>query len=119
MLWTIKVLILVIFSHSVDNGPHYHNTGVLVYLAGVSAAFNIQLVEYNNFEAGEGKLALDTHFAHVNHKITRWVRVGNCNCRILEVASYSNLNNYRGSTVRDIRTPLGRFKLIYHRSSSQ
>ena len=30
-----------------------------------------------------------------------------CNCKILEVASYSNLNNYRGSAVRDIRTPLG------------
>ena len=30
----------------------------------------------------------------------------NCNCKILEVASYSNLNNYRGSAVRDIRTPL-------------
>ena len=24
------------------------------------------------------------------------------NCKILEVASYSNLNNYRGSAVRDI-----------------
>ena len=30
-----------------------------------------------------------------------------CNCKILEVASYSNLNNYRGTAVRDIRTPLG------------
>ena len=29
-----------------------------------------------------------------------------CNCKILEVASYSNLNNYRGSAVQDIRTPL-------------
>ena len=38
--------------------------------------------------------------------------VPSCNCKILEVACYSNLNNYRGSAVRDIRTPLGRFKLI-------
>lgn len=60
-----------------DNGPHYHNTGILVYLAGVSASFNLQLIEYNNFEAGEGKSALDTHIAHVSHKITRWVCVGN------------------------------------------
>jgi len=37
----------------------------------------LQLIEYTNFEAGEGKSALDTHFAHVSHKITRWVRVGN------------------------------------------
>lgn len=60
-----------------DNGPHYHNTGLLVYLAEVSSAFNLTLVEYNNFEAGEGKTVLDTHFAHISHKIVRWVRVGN------------------------------------------
>lgn len=61
----------------VDNGPHYHNTAVLLYLAQVNAAFNINLLEYNNFEAGEGKTVLDTHFAHVSHKIVRWVHVGN------------------------------------------
>lgn len=50
---------------------------MLLYLAQVNAAFNINLLEYNNFEAGEGKTVLDTHFAHVSHKIVRWVRVGN------------------------------------------
>ena len=50
---------------------------VLLYLAQVNAAFNINLLEYNNFEAGEGKTVLDTHFAHVSHKIVRWVHVGN------------------------------------------
>ena len=60
-----------------DNVPHYHNTGLLVYLAEVGSAFNLTLVEYNNFEAGEGKTVLDTHFAHISHKIVRWVRVGN------------------------------------------
>ena len=47
-----------------DNGPHYHNTGLLVYLAEVSSAFNLTLVEYNNFEAGEGKTVLDTFCSH-------------------------------------------------------
>lgn len=50
---------------------------MLLYLAEINAAFNIKLLEYNNFEAGEGKTVLDTHFAHVSHKIVRWVRVGN------------------------------------------
>ena len=50
---------------------------MLLYLAEVNAAFNIKLLEYNNFEAGERKTVLDTHFAHVSHKIVRWVRVGN------------------------------------------
>jgi len=46
-------------------------------LAEVSKAFQLTLVEYNNFEAGEGKSKLDAHFAHISHKIVRWVRVGN------------------------------------------
>ncbi|KAK3729012.1 hypothetical protein QZH41_011472 [Actinostola sp. cb2023] len=60
-----------------DNGPHYHNTGFILYLSEVNDAFNLNLVEYNNFEAGEGKTVLDTHFAHVSHKIVRWIRIGN------------------------------------------
>ena len=48
-----------------------------MYLAEVNATFALKLVEYNNFEAGEGKTVLDTHFAHVSHKLVRWVRIGN------------------------------------------
>lgn len=48
-----------------------------MYLAEVNESFGISLVEYNNFEAGEGKTILDTHFTHVSHKIVHWVRVGN------------------------------------------
>ena len=63
-------------SFFLDNGPHYHN-GVLFYLAEVNSVFNFTLKEYNNFEAGEGKSRLDSHFAHISHKIVRWVRLGN------------------------------------------
>ena len=62
------------FEPFLDNGPHYHNTGFILYLAEVNQVFNLTLVEYNNFEAGEGKSQLDTH---ISHKIVRWVRVGN------------------------------------------
>ena len=62
---------------SLDNGPHYHNSGVLCYLSEVNRVFNFTLKEYNNFEAGEGKSQLDSHFAHISHKIVRWVRLGN------------------------------------------
>ena len=60
-----------------DNGPHYHNSPVLFYLSEVNRVFNFTLKEYNNFEAGEGKSQLDSHFAHISHKIVRWVRLGN------------------------------------------
>lgn len=50
---------------------------MLLNLTGVNSSFNLKLLEYNNFEAGEGKTVLDTHSAHVSHKIVRWVHVGN------------------------------------------
>ena len=48
-----------------------------MYLAEVNATFALKLVEYNNFEAAEGKMVLDTHFAHVSHKLVCWVHIGN------------------------------------------
>ena len=48
----------------------------MVYLAEVNEVFNFRLMEYNFFEAGEGKSMLDTHFARVSHRIVRWVRLG-------------------------------------------
>ena len=61
---------------STDNGPHYHNTAVLCYLSEVNEVFNVRLQQYNNFKAGEGKTALDTHFAHISHKIVCYVCLG-------------------------------------------
>ena len=46
-------------------------------MAEVNNVFNFTLKEYNNFEAGEGKSRLDSHFAHISHTIVRWVRLGN------------------------------------------
>lgn len=48
-----------------------------MYLAEVNESFGINLVEYNNFEAGERKTVLDTHFVHVSQKIIHWMHVGN------------------------------------------
>ncbi len=84
MMVMIMIIIVILFRFILvalnlfsDNGPHYHNSAVLMYLAEVNTVFALKLVEYNNFEAGEGKTVLDTHFAHVSHKLVRWVRVGN------------------------------------------
>ena len=63
-MYTLQLLFVCL----VDNGPHYHNTGMLLYLVEVNRSFNLALAEYNNFEAGKGKTVLDTHFAHINHK---------------------------------------------------
>ena len=70
----------------IDDGPHYHNSGFLLYLAEVNAAFNLHLIEYNNFEAGEGKSKLDTHFAHISHTLVWKPAWGiNWGCKLLLV----------------------------------
>lgn len=43
----------------------------------MNRVFNFTIKEYNNFEAGEGKSQLDSHFAHISHKIVQWVHLGN------------------------------------------
>ena len=68
-------------------GDHEHEKSELInmtknweksqVLSEVNDVFNVKLLEYNNFEAGEGKTALDTHFSHISHKIGRYVRLGN------------------------------------------
>lgn len=77
LLHWLRYMYILITSCLLDNGPHYHNSGVIFYLTEVNSVFNITLKEYNNFEAGEGKSQLDSHFAHISHKIVRWVRLGN------------------------------------------
>jgi len=44
-----------------DNGPHYHNSAVLMYLAEVNSVFSLKLVEHNFFEAGKSQRVLDLH----------------------------------------------------------
>lgn len=63
---------LCLFYFFSDNGPHYHNSTVLFYLSEVNRVFNFTLKENNNFEGG-----LDSHFAHIGHKIVWWVYLGN------------------------------------------
>lgn len=39
--------------------------------------FSSWILYYRSGEAGEGKSRLDSHFAHISHKIVRWVHTGN------------------------------------------
>ena len=51
--------------------------------------FLLKLVEHNYFEASKGKTVLDTHFAHVSHKLVRWVRVGMLDAKNLSLKEQS------------------------------
>ena len=44
-----------------DNGPHYHNTSVIVWLMRFSELCPMKIVRYSFFEAQKGKTSLDSH----------------------------------------------------------
>ncbi|RHZ85233.1 hypothetical protein Glove_69g36 [Diversispora epigaea] len=50
-----------------DNGPHYHNTELMIILSYWKEWYNI---------TGEAKTAIDSHHAQITHAIKRYVKLG-------------------------------------------
>ncbi|RHZ78758.1 hypothetical protein Glove_156g31 [Diversispora epigaea] len=51
-----------------DNGPHYHNSEMMLILA--------HWKDWYDIEAGKAKIAIDSHHAQITHFIKRYIRVG-------------------------------------------
>ena len=51
---------LVIWS---DNGPHYHNTSIILWISRLREICDLTVERYSFFEAQKGKTSLDSHFA--------------------------------------------------------
>ena len=60
-----------------DNGPHYHNTSVIVWLMRFSEMCPMKIVRYSFFEAQKGKTSLDSHFATFKFVLKGWMKQGN------------------------------------------
>ncbi|RHZ65046.1 hypothetical protein Glove_319g72 [Diversispora epigaea] len=59
-----------------DNGPHYHNTEMMLIMAHWKEWYDIEVREWIFLEAGEAKTAIDSHHAQIVHAIKRYVRIG-------------------------------------------
>ncbi|RHZ77157.1 hypothetical protein Glove_184g91 [Diversispora epigaea] len=59
-----------------DNGPHYHNSEMMLILAHWKDWYDIEVRKWIFLEAGEAKTAIDSHHAQIAHAIKRYVRVG-------------------------------------------
>ena len=46
-----------------DNGAHYKNTSLILWLGSLYQKTGMQITTYNNFEAQKGKTKLDSHYA--------------------------------------------------------
>lgn len=48
-----------------DNGPHYHNTEMMIILSHWKDWYNIEIKKWIFLEAGEAKTTIDSHHAQV------------------------------------------------------
>ena len=60
-----------------DNGPHYHNTSLVLWLIRFSELCPIRILGYSFFEAQKGKTSLDSHFATFKFVLKGWMKQGN------------------------------------------
>ena len=60
-----------------DNGPHYHNTSLLLWLMHIHEICPVKIDKYSFFEAQKGKTALDAHFATFKFVLKAWMKRGN------------------------------------------
>ncbi|GES84180.1 hypothetical protein GLOIN_2v1880126 [Rhizophagus clarus] len=61
-----------------DNGPHYHNTQLMIILSYWYDWYNIEVRRWIFLEAGEAKTSIDSHHAQISQAIKHYVRLG-CN----------------------------------------
>ena len=60
-----------------DNGPHYHNTSLILWLMRMSEICPVKVDRYSFFEAQKGKTVLDAHFATFKFVLKAWMKNGN------------------------------------------
>ena len=64
---------LVIWS---DNGPHYHNTSIILWISRLREICDLTVERYSFFEAQKGKTSLDSHFATFKFLLKGWMKRG-------------------------------------------
>ena len=60
-----------------DNGAHYKNTSLVLWLSNISALTGVLVSSFRNFEPQKGKTKLDGHYATLKFSLKRFRREGN------------------------------------------
>ena len=60
-----------------DNGPHYKNSSLIIWLQKLEELTGIQLKRFSNFEAQKGKTKLDSHYATLKFALRQHMKEGN------------------------------------------
>ena len=60
-----------------DNGAHYKNTSLVLWLPNIASLTGVQISSFRNFEPQKGKTKLDGHYATLKFSLKRFRREGN------------------------------------------
>ena len=84
-----------------DNGPHYHNTSLVLWLMRFSELCPIRILRYSFFEAQKGKTSLDSHFATFKFVLKGWMKQGNDILKSEDIVN-GTLDHLKGTHVYEI-----------------
>lgn len=99
-----------------DNGAHYKNTSLVLWLSNISALTGVQVSSFRNFEPQKGKTKLDGHYATLKFSLKRFRREGNDVMSGEQIEKGTN-GRLRGTRVgrRNAYQDCGRSQTIYDR----
>jgi hypothetical protein len=84
-----------------DNGPHYHNTSLMLWLMRLPEFCPLTVDKYSFFEAQKGKTALDAHFATFKFVLRAWMKRGN-DIQLSEDITNGTKDHLKGTHVYEI-----------------
>lgn len=85
-----------------DNGPHYHNTSLLLWLMRIHEICPVNIDKYSFFEAQKGKTALDAHFATFKFVLKAWMKRGN-DIQVSDDITNGTKDHLKGTHVYEIQ----------------
>ena len=85
-----------------DNGPHYHNTSLLLWLMRIHEICPVKIDKYSFFEAQKGKTALDAHFATFKFVLKAWMKRGN-DIQVSDDITNGTKDHLKGTHVYEIQ----------------
>ncbi|RHZ48651.1 hypothetical protein Glove_543g11 [Diversispora epigaea] len=59
-----------------DNGPHYHNSELMIIMSKWFEWYGIYVKKWIFLEAGEAKTTVDSHYAQISLSIKRYIKIG-------------------------------------------
>ena len=89
-----------------DNGAHYKNTSLVLWLSNLKELTNVDLRQFNNFEPQEGKTKLDSHYATLKFAFKSYLKEKNDITSVEDISKAAS-GRLRGTHVHEVSIDRG------------